>query len=306
MARRERRPSTQCRHIAVAAVAVSLSFLLVLEFGAGCALFGGPQPVPPLFERIAVRTTVDMTDEGELEGDLHGDTTVKGAAIGLGTGAIGGGGAGFWVGTATCAPAALFYGICVALVTVAGVVIGGIGGMVVGGTTGLPWKAAGEVNEVLAELQRERSFDRDFAAAVRSAIPAEKQLRLDVAAVSQPGVASGPRSDTEAIVLARLDEVDLRQHMGQRMSLRVLASITQEWESDGGELASNICRYEYTSPTHDVEDWLLNDGKAFDDYLTEGMSSIARWMARDLEAFRTRTARPETDGEPATCFQGEV
>jgi hypothetical protein len=59
----------------------------------------------------------------------------------------------------------------------------------------------------------------------------------------------------------------------------------------------------YTSPIYDAEDWILRDGKAFYDNFTKGIRAVARWMARDLEAFSTRRARPKTAEEPATCFQ---
>jgi hypothetical protein len=121
--------------------------LLALEIGAGCAWFRGEEPVPPAFQQIAVRTQVDMTDDGELEGDLHGDTAVKGAAIGLGPGTVTGGGIGFAWGTVACTPttaagpfAVIFYPACVAFFAVAGAVIGGTTGAVTGGSTGLPWK----------------------------------------------------------------------------------------------------------------------------------------------------------------------
>jgi len=262
--------------------------LLALEIGSGCALFKSEEPLPPSFQRIAIRTQVHLDDDGDLEGDLHGNTAVKGVAIGLGTGSLAGGGIGFWWGTVSCAPTALFYGICVAVVTVAGVVVGATTGAITGGTTGLPWKAAGEVNETLAEIQHNRSFTKEFRTAVTAAVPAAKQVKADQA---------------EAIVTALLDDVDLRQHLRQRMSLRMRASMTQKWDRDREDPPARTCRYEYTSPTYDVEDWLLQDGKAFDDNFTEGIGAFAHWMARDLEAFSTRTAQPKTAEEPATCFQ---
>jgi hypothetical protein len=35
------------------------------------------------------------------------------------------------------------------------------------------------------------------------------------------------------------------------------------------------------------------------------MDSFGGWMARDLDAFATRKAEPETESAPATCFQIE-
>jgi hypothetical protein len=189
-----------------------LSVLLALEIATGCALFW-KEPVPPPSQRIAIRTEVNVDDDGDLEGDLHGDTTVKGMFIGLGAGAVTGGGLGFWWGAAGCVTTGFLplYPLCVALSTVAGVVIGGPTGAVIGGTTGLPWKAAGEVNEILAEVEHKRDLTKEFPAAVKAAMRSRKQVS---------------ERNAQAIVTARLDEVDLRQHLRQRMSLRMRASMT--------------------------------------------------------------------------------
>jgi hypothetical protein len=123
---------------------------------------------------------------------------------------------------------------------------------------------------------------------VKATVPARRQVSEDRA---------------EAIVMARLDDVDLRQHWRQRMSLRMKAEMTQKWERDSEDPPINTCKYVYTFPTYEVEDWLLEDGKAFDVAFTDGISAFAHWMARDLEAFSTRTGQPEAVDEPATCFQ---
>jgi hypothetical protein len=85
-----RSPAGRCNP----ALRASLIALLALEIGSGCALFRSEEPVPPAFQRIAIRTQVDVTDDGELEGDLHGDTAVKGSVLGLGAGSVTGGGIG--------------------------------------------------------------------------------------------------------------------------------------------------------------------------------------------------------------------
>lgn len=265
-----------------------LSVLLALEIGTGCALFRKEEPVPPPFRRIALRTQVEVNDDGYVAGDLHGDTTVKRMAIGGGQGGLVVGAYGFWVGTGVCTSIFFVYPLCLAAFTIAGAVVGGAVGVVAGGPTGLPWNAAKEVNETLADFQHKRNFTKEFRAEVKAAMPAEKQVNEHRA---------------QAIVTARLEEVDLRQHLRQRMSLRIRASMTQEWERGSEDPPTRTCEYVYTSPIYDVEDWLLWDGKAFHDHFSEGIRVIARWMARDLRAFSTRKAQPKTAEEPATCFQ---
>jgi hypothetical protein len=104
------------------------------------------------------------------------------------------------------------------------------------------------------------------------------------------------------VVIARLDEVDLHQHVRQRLSMSMLAIMTQEW-GGGSEPMSRTCEYEYRSAIMELEDWMLHDGKLFGDTFTDGMENLAQWMARDLDAFATRRAEPEMEGVPATCFQ---
>jgi hypothetical protein len=82
------------------------------------------------------------------------------------------------------------------------------------------------------------------------------------------------------------------------------ASMDQQWPN-GHEPLTKTCEYEYTSPPMDVEDWLLHDGELVRDTFGEGMETFAQWMARDLDAFAERRAKPAAAGVPATCFQVE-
>jgi hypothetical protein len=269
--------------------------LLALEVGAGCALLRGEEPVPPGFERVALRSEVVVTDEGQLEGDLHGDSTVKGVAIGLGLGSVSGGAIGFGWGTIACVPTAaggplavILYPVCVFAFTGVGVIAGGTSGMVAGGSTGLPWKTTNEVNAILDTFPSQRDFGHEFRGAVETAVPGETQVGEDGA---------------EAVVTARLDDFDLRQHLRQRLSVRMRASMVQQWPANGGEGKTRTCAYEYTSPTMDVEDWLLHEGELFGQTFDSGVHTLAGWMARDLRAFALRSPEPQTEFAPATCFQ---
>jgi hypothetical protein len=257
--------------------------LLALPIGSGCA-FWLKQPVPPAFQHFELRSEVATKDGHELKGDTHADTTFKGALIGGGSLAVTGAGIGMGAGL-LCGPIAVI--VCVPAFMIIGGVAGGVSGLVVGGVGGLPWKTTDEVNAVLLRLQNERDFAKELGAAVATAIPREHQ--------AEPGQA-------QATLTARLDEVDLRQHMSERISIRMWSSMTQEW-NEGGETKKNTCKYTYTTPVADVEDWLLEDGKMFGDAFTQGIDTFARWMARDQEAFEMRTPLPATSDTPATCFQ---
>ena len=265
--------------------------LLALLIGTGCASLKSlmmEEPVPPGFKRIALQSHVELTSAGELAGDTHSDSAVKGVTIGFAAGAVTGGGLGFGWGLIACVPTAFFYPICLIIATGLGVIIGSVTGTFTGGSMGLPWKTTDEVNAALDRIQRERNFTDEFRSAVKTAIPRRKQVSRDRA---------------EAIVTARLDEVDLRQHFRQRLSMRMHASMVQEWPSNSREPETRICEYVYTSPTMDVEDWLLHDGEFFVDTFTKGMESFAHWMARDLKAFATQRPEAEFGSTPATCFQ---
>jgi hypothetical protein len=169
-----------------------------------------------------------------------------------------------------------------------GLVVGGVTGAVVGGIGGLPRKTAAQVNEILDGLQSQRDLRSEIQFAIESNVPREKQ---------------GSADQAEAVVTARLDSIDLRQHYSERLSIRFYGSMTQEWDRRVGPPKKRTCEYTFTTATRDVEDWLLDGGKLFDTAFTDAVNSFGYWMARDLEAFATRRAQPASEGAPATCYQ---
>jgi hypothetical protein len=275
----------------------ALALWLIVAIAPGCSFWADPDP--PDFERMEVRGEAKTDDEGALEGDLHADTTLKGALIGGGSGAVTLGGAGVAASFVVCSPSALFYPACVVLGIVVlgggGLIIGFVGGSVVGGIGGLPLETAEQVNDVLVRLQETRDLPAELGVAMSEALPEAKQI--------EPGADEAGTLRPDAIVIARLDEVKLRQHSSERLSLRLWASLDIRWELEAEEPKTRTCKYEYTTPIADVEDWLLDDGAAFQDAFTDAVRIFATWMARDLDAFATRTAQDETDELPETCFQ---
>jgi hypothetical protein len=271
-----------------------LVFSLLLPGSWGCALFR--DPVPPGFDTISIQVEVERDKKGSIEGDLAAYSTLKGVLVGIVTGVpsfgVLGGGIGLGAGFVTCAPTLFLYGVCVAVATIAGFVIGAaaglLGGAAVGAVGGLPSKTAKEVTAVLARLEEGRSFEDDFRAVMREAIPREKQRDA---------------ADAAAVVTARLEEFDLRQYSKDRLSVRLWASMVQIWQSEGGKRQENTCKYRYTSEGKKAETWLADGGASFGEAITQGIETFARWMNRDLEAFATETELPETTEDPRSCFR---
>jgi hypothetical protein len=285
-----RRSSFTPRGGLVALLVISLS----IPGSWGCALFR--DPVPPGFERISIQAQVERDKKGSLKGDLAAYSTLKGVLVGAVTGvpsfALVGGGGALGISILACSPTFIFYPFCVAFWTIAGfiggAVVGLVGGIWVGAVGGLPSKTAKEVTEVLARLEEGRNFDDDMLTAMRGAIPQEKQVDA---------------ADAEAVMTVRLDEIDLRQHSRDRLSLRLWASMVQAWQIESEKPKEKTCKYRYTSEKKEAETWLADGGVAFGAALTQAMETFARWMNRDLEAFATETELPETEEDPESCFQ---
>lgn len=264
------------------------ALLLAAVLSIGCAT------VPPAFDTVAISSTAEHNDDGELEGDLTADSPVKGALVGAGSGVALGAVGGFGVGLAVslgCGPFAIF---CAPVAIIVGTFAGGAGGLLVGGAaggfTGLSWSNTDAVNAVLLPLRTTTIVEEGLQAGLTEGVPAAQQA---------------PPEQAEALVTAKFDEIDLRQHWGQKLSLRFWATMTQEWDRETDDPKSYTCDYEWTTEKEDVEVWLEEDGRAFGENFETAAATFARWMARDLDAFTTRIPQDETDDEPKTCFQGD-
>ena len=273
--------------------ALVLALSLSLLAAPGCVWFSA---VPPGFERISLRAQVARDDEGKIEGDLVAYSTLKGVLVGSIVGmpatAVTGAGIGTGAGFIACAPTLFLYPLCVFSAAVTGAVIGAavglVGGGVMGGITGLPAKTAKEVTADLARLEEGRNFDADMLAAIRAAVPQEKQ---------------DEDAHAQAVVTARLDEFDLGQHLKKRLTVRLRASMVQAWTPPGEEPKEKTCKYRYTSEKKDSAEWLTESGAPFGEAVTRGMQEIARWMNRDLEAFASGKEFSRTETDPASCFR---
>ena len=203
-----------------------------------------------------------------------------------------GAGTGFAVGQG-CAAAGPFYIFCLPVAIIVGAVIGGtvglIGGGVYGGIGGLSGKMATQVDEILLDLQLKRDFSAEIQAAMAHAVPSDIQSR------------EGQSPD--AIVTVRLEEVDLRQHYGSKLSIRMWSQMKMQRDLGFSEAKSRTCEYEYTTEKAHVNDWISDEGKLFHESFSSSIDTVAGWMSHDLEAFAGKTEFSKTENSPASCFQ---
>lgn len=264
--------------------------LLASLLAAGCAT---RKELPPAFEHVAVQAEVEKDDDGRLEGDLHADTALKGALIGAGAGSVAGATGGAIVGAAAASACGPLAPLCLPINVIAFGGVGAIGGLFVGSgagaVNGVSRGTAGEVNRILERIEMSRDLTAELQTAMNAAVPADKLVSSE--------------HEADGVVTARIDEFDLRQRFRSQLSLRVSGSMIQTWNGGGPEPSTRTCEYRYFTPLQSSEEWLLDDGQAFDDAFTDSLETLSAWMARDLEAFAQRRAEPETETAPATCFQ---
>lgn len=196
-------------------------------------------------------------------------------------------------GVAVATPFGLLCGpgapLCMASAFLIGGTVGGAGGLVagtvIGARGGLSATHAKRVNKILASLQQDEVLANELRmrlARAHAEVPLDpEQARL--------------------VVEARIDAVYLEQHANELLSLRTEAHLVQTWGDASSETRS--CDYAYSTTRRDVTVWLANGGGAFREALLASADKLAVWMARDLDAFATRTPQPDTGELPATCHQ---
>lgn len=281
-------------------LAQMLLILMLIPSSWGCALFR--DPVPPGFDTVSIQAEVNRNKESQIKGDLTAMTTLKGALIGAVFGAptlaVAAGGGAFLISSTAClataatlALAFFAYPVCVILWTggffIGGFIVGLGGGAAMGIIGGLPKETATDITEVLARLEDNRSFDDEILSAMQAAIPAEKQV---------------DPSNAPAVVTHRLRKFDLRQHSKDHISIRLWASMEQEWKDEGGKPKKNTCNYRLDSDRRPAETWLADGGVAFREAVNETIKTFSAWMNSDLEAFATETEFKKTDDSPRSCF----
>lgn len=273
----------------IALAALALSSLLMT----GCSVL--KQPTPPGFDVISIEGTVRSRDEDSqrISGTNEGRTRLRNSLVAGGVLGTAGGITGVGLAAAGCGPSTFLFPVCFVVVGPAFGGIGFVGGALVGTGVGV---ATG--------------LEGDTATRLTDASIRVQQLRTDLAPALAASVADRLPPEIEADqtatarVTVRLDEFDLRQFTGQRVSVRLRASMTQRWPAaEDDESLEKICRYEFESDRRDADDWAAADGAALNEALSTSLERFGLWMANDLEAFRNREERSETDKMPATCYR---
>ena len=244
------------------ALAPIVGFSLVIA--SGCAMLEGPGPEPDF-------VTVAIVTQGQSDVDLEADSTTEAALVGGGAGAVSAGAVGAGTGAAVGAATGPF---AVAAIPIGAAVFGAVAaaagattGAVVGGLQGLPSEKAEQVTQILVVLAESRDFQGELRSVLENSVPEGRRATSD-------------RADATATL--QLSEIELEQHMSDGVSVHMEATMTLTWGPQGQAPHSRSYDYEYDTPERHVDEWLLDDGRAFDVAFTEAIDNLAGRMLRDL------------------------
>ncbi|MDA0788595.1 MAG: hypothetical protein O2780_03950 [Proteobacteria bacterium] len=208
---------------------------------------------------------VEVYTSGEYARVLGDEKVGKGALKGSGRGALAGAGAGAVAGL-TCGPLLVF---CVPLGMMAGAgtgaIVGGVAGGVHGAVTSLPKEKAQQFNVMLTE----HMSPEVMTVKLKSAL-------LD-AATPEWAVTSEPGSERVVVVLHGLG---FGQHSGDRLSLRLLASMEMMYSQ--GAQRTRPYSFQYNGPTVQLNQLLTEDGGELAAALDLASSELARQMTDAL------------------------
>jgi hypothetical protein len=238
--------------------------VLALALAAGCVVAVPKSRLEPQ-ERVAVEirgaTAADLEARGLAGQTLRGTTGVATAFM---TGCL--------QGAHGAAPLAL--PVCTAL----GLVVAPVGGVAYGAVTALPAESVAELNATLGPLVDERELQAHFAAAVSSAVAHRRSV-----------VPTRDRAD--AILALRLHGLDVQQHSGDRVSLRITAAARVETGGeDPGKPRAPWRAAEHETPPRPFRDWVSSEGRALLDDLDAALEAIAADVVR-------AALRPQEFGE---------
>lgn len=240
---------------------------LVLALAAGCVVAVPKSRLEP-HERVAVEirgaTATDLEASGLAGQTLRGTTGVATAFM---TGCL--------QGAHGAAPLALL--VCAAL----GAVIAPVGGVAYGAATALPAEGAAELNQTLGPLVDERELQARFAAAVSSALAHRRSV-------------APTRDRADAILALRLHGLEVQQHAGDRVSLRITAAARVETGGeDPGKPRAPWRATEHETPPRPFRDWVASDGRALLDDLDASIQETADDVVRAaLRPHEVGQARP--------------
>jgi hypothetical protein len=203
---------------------------------AGCATNDG-QPYPH-FNRLEIvaLTTAPASGPAKSTGEL----AAEGAAAGVASGVAGGA-----VLSLMCGP---FYGACFTGFALSYTGLEALVGAS-DGLSGLSGEQLAQVNQYFASLVRSRDINQELVAAVSARLPAD---RLETGTAADARMTIGSKS--------------LRIIQAPEAKFALSLSIATHLEMNTGKKPppAIVRTYECQTPSLGVEDWLVNDGTAFE------------------------------------------
>jgi hypothetical protein len=196
--------------------------------------------------------TVAITERGDEHSALEADTIGERTARGAMSGGAGGAGIGALVGL-LCGP---FAPMCVPAFAGGGALAGGALGSF-HGLTGLEGDDAERVTAVLAALDERRNFPRELAEALRRAVTEDRQADAGNAAL---------------LLEVEIQRVELEQHSGDELSLRLLARTQVRIRGqDGVDIRGDFSAHSQQAP---LGRWLADEGALFDTELSDCIDTV--------------------------------
>lgn len=222
--------------------------------GAGCASTDN-RPYP-WFQRLEV---VSATASAETPtAQTSGDLVAKGSAIGAASSV----GAGLVV-SLLCGP---WYFECAAQM-VPDMVAGGAATGTLDGLAGLSVEEADRVNTYFMSLPVRRNLDSELVSAVQALMPPERHANGNADARLTLGIA----------------QIRILQDLSSTFSLRLDLAAQLNWRRGGEQPETTTRRFECSTESHPVANWLADNGRALDLAINTCIDSFARQVFTTLQ-----------------------
>lgn len=232
---------------------------------AACTFAVPPDPPPlPKMESIAIKSE-GPSDELKTRFGVSQDmsSTGTGAGVGFGAGTAAGIGAAL-----TCGPFAL---LCATLTVPAGALIGTAGGGLAGKAADAnkrpPEEQLLELDKLFVEIAQQRTIHLEIQEALeRQVTPA----RLEDA------------TEADALVELKLTDVRFTLTAGDAYSLTIESKAKYQWNRDMRHIPYPTRKYEYSSRSLPIEDWIKNGGKTLNMAFDACVEGVAEQIAAEI------------------------